>query len=75
LFKTPPIIFIYKGILPKYIYDSINYNNKTNYGKIILICDLKILNKKKILKKIKIYDYNKFDLNIKIKLLDKQIQE
>jgi hypothetical protein len=75
LFKTPPIIFIYKGILPQYIYDSINYNNKTNYGKIILICDLKILNKKKILKKIKIYDYNKFDLNIKIKLLDKQIKE
>lgn len=75
MFKNPPIIFIYKGILPQYIYDSINYNNKTNYGKIVLICDLKILNKKKIIKKIKIYDYKKFDLNIEIKLHNKKIKE
>jgi hypothetical protein len=68
LFKNAPIIFIYKGILPQYIYDSINYNNKTNYGKIILICDLKILKKKKIIKKIKTFDYKEFDLNIKINL-------
>jgi hypothetical protein len=74
LFKSPPIIFIYKGILPQYIYDSINYNNKTNYGKIILICDLKILKKKKIIKKIKTFDYKEFDLNIEINL-NKQIKK
>jgi len=74
LFKKPPIIFIYKGILPQYIYDSINYNNKTNYGKIILICDLKILKKNKIIKKIKTFDYKEFDLNIKTNL-NKQIKK
>ena len=74
MFKSPPIIFIYKGILPQYIYDSINYNNKTNYGKIILICDLKILKKKKIIKKIKTFDYKEFDLNIEINL-NKQIKK
>jgi hypothetical protein len=68
LFKKPPIIFIYKGTLPQYIYDSINYNNETNYGKIILICDLKILKKNKIIKKIKTFDYKEFDLNIKTNL-------
>ncbi len=66
MFKSPPIIFIYKGILPQYIYDSINYNNKNNYGKIILICDLEILKKKKIIKKINTFDYKEFDLNIEI---------
>jgi hypothetical protein len=75
LFKNPPIIFIYKGNLPQYVYDSLDYNNKTNYRKIILICDLKIVNKKKIDKKIKIYDYKKFDLNIEINLHNKKINE
>ena len=75
MFKNPPIIFIYKGILPQYIYDCINYNNKTNYGKIILVCDLKIINKNKIIKKIKIYDYKKFDFNIKINLHNKEIKK
>ena len=75
MIKNHPIIFIYKGTLPEYVYDSINYNNKTNYRKIILICNLKILNKKKINKKILTYDYKTFDLNIKINLHNKQIHE
>jgi hypothetical protein len=75
LIKNHPIIFIYKGTLPEYVYDSINYNNETNYRKIILICNLKILNKKKINKKILIYDYKKFDFNIQINLHNKQIHE
>ena len=71
----PPIIFFYKGIFPSYAYDSLKINRKNVSNKIILLCDISKIDKKRIEKNIILYDYNKFNEELKdIKFPNKKIK-